>query len=51
VMGLELALIYGFLYITLQLQDYALVFGSAGLFAALATVMFTTRRVNWYEAR
>jgi inner membrane protein len=49
--GLELALIYGFLYITLQLQDYALVFGSAGLFAALATVMFTTRRVNWYEAR
>ena len=49
--ALELALIYGFLYITLQLQDYALVFGSAGLFAALAVVMFTTRRVNWYEAR
>jgi len=49
--GLELAVIYGFLFITLQLQDYALVFGSAGLFAALAIVMFATRRVNWYEAR
>jgi len=49
--GLELTLIFGFLYITLQLQDYALVFGAAGLFAALAVVMFTTRRVNWYEAR
>ena len=51
VIALELALIYGFLYITLQLQDYALAFGSAGLFAALAVVMYTTRRVNWYEAR
>lgn len=48
--GLELVLIYGFLYTTLQLQDYALVLGSAGLFAALAVVMFSTRRVNWYDA-
>lgn len=48
--ALELTVIYGFLYITLQLQDYALVFGAAGLFAALAVVMFATRRVNWYEA-
>jgi len=51
VIGLELALIYSFLYTTLQLQDYALVFGSVGLFAALAIVMFTTRRVNWYDGR
>jgi inner membrane protein len=48
--GLELVLIYGFLFTTLQLQDYALVLGSAGLFAALAVVMFSTRRVNWYDA-
>lgn len=51
VIGAELALIYGFLYITLQLQDYALVFGAAGLFVTLAVVMFATRRVNWYEVR
>jgi len=51
IIGVELALIYGFLYITLQLQDYALVFGAAGLFVTLAVVMFATRRVNWYEVR
>jgi len=44
--GLELALIYAFLYITLQLQDYALVLGTAGLFVMLAVVMFATRRIN-----
>lgn len=44
--GLELALIYGFLYITLQLQDYALMLGTAGLFVMLAVVMFATRRIN-----
>jgi len=49
--GLELTLIYAFLYITLQLQDYALVFGTVGLFLTLAVVMFATRRVNWYEVR
>jgi inner membrane protein len=45
----ELAAIYTFLYITLQLQDYALVFGTAGLFVTLAIVMYATRKVNWYE--
>ncbi len=44
--ALELALIYGFLYVTLQLQDYALVLGTAGLFVMLAVVMFATRRIN-----
>ncbi|MGI5869566.1 MAG: cell envelope integrity protein CreD [Kiritimatiellia bacterium] len=51
VIGLELVLIYGFLYTTLQLQDYALVLGSVGLFAALAVVMYSTRRVNWYSGQ
>jgi inner membrane protein len=48
VIAAELAAIYTFLYTTLRLQDYALVFGTAGLFVALAIVMYTTRRVNWY---
>lgn len=48
VIGIELAAIYTFLYITLQLQDYALLFGTAGLFITLAIVMYTTRKVNWY---
>ena len=52
--GGELAAIYGCLYVILQLQDYALLFGAAGLFLALAVVMFVTRKIDWYardEAR
>jgi inner membrane protein len=47
VVGMLVA-IYTFLYITLQLQDYALLFGSAGLFVALAFVVFITRKIDWY---
>jgi inner membrane protein len=47
VVGL-LAAIYGFLYIALQLQDYSLLFGTAGLFAVLAAVFYVTRNIDWY---
>ncbi len=40
--------IYVFLYVTLQLQDYALLTGSIGLTAALAIVMYVTRNIDWY---
>jgi inner membrane protein len=43
-----LAGIYGFLYVALQLQDYALLLGTAGLFAVLALVVWFTRNVDWY---
>lgn len=52
--GGELVAIYGCLYVILQLQDYALLCGAAGLFLALAIVMFVTRNMDWYardEAR
>lgn len=42
------AVLYGFLYILLQLEDYALLLGSAGLFAALALFMYLTRKVDWF---
>jgi len=45
----ELAVIYGFLYVILQLQDYSLLFGTAGLFIALAIVMYATRNIDWYS--
>lgn len=48
VIGL-LAVIYGFLYITLQLQDYSLLFGTSGLFAMTAAVFYFTRKINWYS--
>jgi inner membrane protein len=43
-----LALLYGYLYVVLKNQDFALLVGSIGLFAALALVMYLTRRVDWY---
>lgn len=39
---------YGLLYFVLRSQDYALVAGTASLFAVLALVMFFTRRIDWY---
>ena len=43
--------LYGYLYVLIQLQDYALLAGSLGLLAVLAVVMFATRRVTWYAPR
>ena len=50
-MGAALTTLYGYLYLLLRLEDYALLAGSVGLFAMLALVMFLTRRVNWYNLR
>ncbi len=44
-----LVILYGYLFITLQLEDYALMVGSMGLFATLAAVMYVTRNINWYS--
>ena len=47
----SLSALYGFLYLLLRLEDFALLAGSIGLFLVLAWVMFITRRMNWYELR
>jgi inner membrane protein len=49
--GTALGAVYGFLYLLLRLEDYALLAGSIGLFAMLALVMLLTRRVNWYDLK
>lgn len=46
--GAAMALLYGLLYVLLQLEQTALVMGSVALFAVLASVMVLTRKVNWY---
>lgn len=43
-----LAILYGFFYSLLQLQDYALLLGSFGLLLILGTVMYLTRNIDWY---
>ena len=50
-MGLTLTGLYGFLYLLVRLEVYALLAGSLGLFGLLAVVMYLTRRVNWYDLR
>ena len=43
-----LVMLYGFIFILIQLQDGALLFGSIGLFILLAVVMYYSRRIDWY---
>ena len=48
VIGLILTLLYLFIYSIIQMQDYALLMGSIGLFLVLAVVMYLSRKINWY---
>lgn len=49
IMGI-LVLLYGYLFIVIQLQDYALLMGSIGLFLILALMMYLTRNIDWFSA-
>lgn len=42
-----LTVVYGYIFIIIQLQDYALLMGSIGLFIALAIIMYFSRRLQW----
>ena len=48
--GVIAALLYGYLYILLRSQDYALLIGSFGLFLTIAAIMYLTRNINWYRS-
>lgn len=50
VVAVGLAAVYGFLFVILRLQDYALLIGTAGLFVTLALVMWVTRNIDWYAS-
>lgn len=50
-MTFVLGTLYGYLYVLLQLEDYALLLGSLGLFVILALVMYLTRRIDWASPR
>jgi len=47
-LGAGVGLLYGALYALLQMEQVALVLGSALLFVVLAVVMVATRRIDWY---
>lgn len=43
-----LTVFYLFVYVLLQLEDYALLLGSIALFLILAAIMMLSRKINWY---
>lgn len=43
----SLGSLYIFLYVIIQLENYALLVGSIGLFAILAAVMYFSRKIDW----
>jgi len=49
IFALVLGLLYGFIFVLIQLEDTALLVGSIGLFAVLALVMYASRNINWYN--
>ncbi len=49
-MGAFLVVLYAFLYTVLQLEDFALLIGSVGLFIALAVVMYISRKIDWFHS-
>jgi inner membrane protein len=42
------AALYGYRFVLLTNEDYALLIGSIGLFVILASIMYVTRRLDWY---
>jgi inner membrane protein len=45
--GISLTVLYIFIFVIIQLEDYALLVGSMGLFAILAAVMYFSRKIEW----
>lgn len=46
--GISLTALYGFIFVIIQLENYALLVGSVGLFLILGLVMFVSRKIEWY---
>ena len=45
--ALSLSALYGFIFVIIQLENYALLVGSIGLFSILAAVMYSSRKIDW----
>jgi inner membrane protein len=45
--GTTLTVLYTFIYVIIQLEDYALLAGSIGLFTILGAVMYFSRQIDW----
>jgi inner membrane protein len=45
--GLSLTALYTFIFVIIQLENYALLVGSIGLFLILGAVMYFSRQIDW----
>lgn len=44
-----LTALYSYLFVLLQIQDYALLIGSVGLFVILGIIMYLSKNIDWYK--
>lgn len=47
--GGVLTILHGYIFSLIQLEDYALLMGSIGLFIVLALMMYYSRKIDWYN--
>jgi inner membrane protein len=47
ILSVVLLLVYTYVFTILQLQDYALLLGSIGLFITLAVIMHFSKKIQW----
>jgi len=45
----SLGVLYSYIYIIIQLENYALLTGSIGLFVILAIIMFASKKIDWQK--
>ena len=45
--AISLSVLYSFIFVIIQLENYALLFGSIGLFLILGAVMYFSRKIDW----
>ena len=45
--GVSLTALYTFIFVIIQLENYALLVGSIGLFIILSSVMYASRKIDW----
>lgn len=46
-----LTILYAFIFVIIQLQDFALIFGSVGIFIILGITMHFSRKIDWFDLK
>jgi inner membrane protein len=46
-----LTILYSFIFVIIQMQDWALLVGSIGVFLILAVTMYFSRKIDWFDLK